>query len=269
MNTFKKTTLFIITLLLIMVSAVSVYAGADRVVDDAMLLTADEALELRTKLDEISNQYQCNVAIVTTNSEDIDSEYDAMVYADDFFDYNGYGIGSGRDGIILLVSINGDNRFYWFSAHGYGSTAFSDNDTETMGEQIVPYLKNGDYYSAFVCYAEMAEDLLEYARTNIGSDGTYVKKSAFDITRLLIAFVAGVVIAFIATGIMRGKLKTVRKQSGASNYVRTGSMKIAVSRDTFLYSHVDRTAIPQNNNSNSSSHISSSGSTHTGSGGSF
>lgn len=269
MNAFKKTTLFIISVLLIMLSAMSVIAEADRVVDDAMLLTADEAQELRTKLDEISSQYQCDVAIVTTDSEDIDSEYDAMAYADDFFDYNGYGIGSGRDGIILLVSINDDNRFYWFSAHGYGSIAFSDDDTETMGEQIVPYLKNGDYYSAFVCYAEMAEDLLEYARTNIGSDGTYVKKSAFDITRLLIAFVAGVVISFIATGIMRGKLKTVRKQSGANNYVRTGSMKIAVSRDTFLYSHVDRTAIPQNNNSNSSSHISSSGSTHTGSGGSF
>ena len=269
MNAFKKTTLFIISVLLIMLSAMSVIAEADRVADDAMLLTADEAQTLRTKLNEISEQYQCDVAIVTTDSEDIDSEYDAMVYADDFFDYNGYGIGSGRDGIILLISINDDNRFYWFSAHGYGSTAFSDHDTEYMGEQIVPYLKDGDYYSAFVRYVEMAEDRLEYARANILSDGTHVKKSAFDISRLLIAFVAGVVISFIATGIMRGKLKSVRKQSGAGNYVRNGSMNITNSRDTFLYSHVSRTEIPQNNNSNSSSHVSSSGSTHTGSGGSF
>lgn len=269
MNAFKKATLFIISVLLIVLSSVSVIAEADRVADGAMLLTADEAQALRTKLNEISNQYQCDVAIVTTDSEDIDSEYDAMVYADDFFDYNGYGIGSGRDGIILLVSINDGNRFYWFSAHGYGSTAFSDNDTENMGEQIVPYLKDGDYYSAFVRYAEMAEDLLEYARTNAVSEEIYSKKSAFDISRLLIAFVAGVVIAFIATWVMRGKLKTVRMQSGAGDYVRNGSMNITNSRDTFLYSHVNKTAIPQDDSSNDSSHISSSGSTHTGSGGSF
>lgn len=269
MNAFKKTALFIISVLLVMFSAMSVIAETDRVVDDAMLLTADEAQMLRTKLNEISSQYQCDVAIVTTNSEDIRSEYDAMVYADDFFDYNGYGIGSGRDGIILLVSIHNSNRFYWFSAHGYGSTAFSDDDTEHMGEQIVPYLKSGDYYSAFVRYAEMAEDQLEYARTNVGNEGAYAKKSAFDITRLLIAFAAGVIISFIATGIMRGKLKSVRMQSGAGNYVRNGSMNITNSRDTFLYSHVDRTAIPQDDNSHSSSHTSSSGSTHTGSGGSF
>lgn len=268
MNTFKKTTLFIISLLLIMVSAMSVIAEADRVVDDAMLLTADEAQTLRTKLNEISNQYQCDVAIVTTDSADINSEYDAMNYADDFFDYNGYGIGSGRDGIILLVSINGDDRFYWFSTRGYGMLAFSDDVTENMSEEIIPYLSDGDYYSAFLCYADMAEDQLEYARANINSDGTRIKKSAFDITRLLIAFVAGVVISFIATGIMRGQLKTVRKQAGASNYVRNGSMKISVSRDTFLYSHVDRTAIPKDNN-NGSSHISSSGATHGGSGGRF
>lgn len=287
MNTFKKTTLFIISVLLIMLSSMAVIAEADRVVDGAMLLTAEEAQTLRTKLDEISIQYQCDVAIVTTDSEDINSEYDAMVYADDFFDYNGYGIGSGKDGIILLISINDNGRFYWFSAHGYGSTAFSDNDTENMGEQIVPYLKDGDYYSAFMLYAEMAEDLLEYARNGTVNEGTNNEGSfeytepdnvsegistwyfAFDAKRLLIALAIGVVISFIATWIMRMKLKSVKMQSGAGNYVRDGSMNIVNSRDTFLYSHVDRTEIPQDDDNNGSSHISSSGETHTGSGGSF
>lgn len=282
MNTFKKATLFIISVLLIMFSSMAVIAQADRVADEATLLTAEEAQTLRTKLDEISIQYQCDVAIVTTNSKDINSEYDAMVYADDFFDYNGYGIGSGKDGIILLISINDNGRFYWFSAHGYGSTAFSDNDTENMGKQIVPYLKDGDYYSAFMLYAEMAEDLLEYARNgnvNEGSfghtepdnvsDGVSAWYLAFDAKRLLIALAIGVVISFIATWIMRMKLKTVRMQSGAGNYVRDGSMNIVNSRDTFLYSHVDRTEIPQDNGNNGSSHTSSSGETHTGSGGSF
>ena len=97
-------------------------------------------------------------------------------------------------------------------------------------------------------------------------------KQPFNIARnLLIALIVGFVIALIATGVMKGKLKTVRFQSAASNYVKANSMNVTESRDMFLYTHVDRRAKPKDTDSSSgsSTHTSSSGSTHGGGGGKF
>lgn len=85
---------------------------------------------------------------------------------------------------------------------------------------------------------------------------------------LIISLAIGLAVAFIATGIMKGKLKSVRYQSAACNYVRANSMNVTNISDLFLYTHIDRHAKPQNTSSSggSSTHTSSSGSTHGGGG---
>ena len=45
---------------------------------------------------------------------------------------------------------------------------------------------------------------------------------------------------------MKSKLKTVRFQAAASNYMKNGSLNITESRDLFLYNTVTRTAKPKN-----------------------
>ncbi len=62
------------------------------------------------------------------------------------------------------------------------------------------------------------------------------------------------------------KMKTAVKQDYAANYMKPGSMNLALSRDIFLYSTVIKTEKPK---SNSSSHTSSSGESHGGRGGSY
>ena len=61
------------------------------VVDDAGLLGADEIAALTEKLQSITNTYACEASIVTVNGMGGKSAQD---YADDFFDYNGYGFGA-------------------------------------------------------------------------------------------------------------------------------------------------------------------------------
>ena len=55
-----------------------------RLVDNAGLLDEDEALELESKLDEISQEYDCDVVILT---EETINGAEPMDYADDYFDY--------------------------------------------------------------------------------------------------------------------------------------------------------------------------------------
>ena len=54
-------------------------------------------------------------------------------------------------------------------------------------------------------------------------------------SRIPISLVAGIVLSLIVVGTMKSKLKTVRFQAAANNYVKAGSMNLTESRDIFLY----------------------------------
>ena len=75
-----------------------------------------------------------------------------MAYADDFYDYNGYGYGDSRDGILLLISM--EERDWRISTCGYGITVFTDAGQEYISDKFLPYLSDGDYSEAFTKYAD-------------------------------------------------------------------------------------------------------------------
>ena len=75
-------------------------------------------------------------------------------------------------------------------------------------------------------------------------------------------------IKFVVYDSMKAKLKTVRQQAKADDYMTPGSLHLTYSRDLFLYTHLDRREKPKSD-SGSSTHTSSSGTTHGGGGGKF
>ena len=267
----KKSVLTVLlALLLCMVVVIPTFAASDlpRLVDNADLLTDSEESALLSKLNEISERQQADVVVVTADTLDGKTPTD---YADDFYDYNGYGFGAEKDGVLLLVSM--EDRDWWMSTTGYGITAITDAGIEYISEKFLSDLSDGDYADAFTTYAELCDDFFTQAKAGKPYDVGHMPKDPFNIAwNLFVAVIVGFVIALIATGVMKGKLKTVRFQSAASNYVKANSMNVTESRDMFLYTHVDRRAKPQDTDSSSggsSTHTSSSGTTHGGGGGKF
>ena len=238
-----------------------------RVVDMADLLNNSEEADLLSMLDEISNRQELDVVVVTVNTLDGKTPMD---YADDFYDYNGYGFGENRDGVLLLVSM--EDRDWWISTSGYGIFAFTDAGIEYISEKFLSDLSNDDYSEAFTKYAKLCDEFITQAKTGEPYDTNNLPKESFDVfTSLLISLVVGILVSLIVTGKMKGKLKTVRMQPAAEEYVRNGSMLVTESSDLFLYSHVDRRVKSKDNDSDggSSTHTSSSGSSHGGGGGKF
>ena len=94
-----------------------------RLVDDADLLTDSEETVLLAELDEISERQECDVIVVTIETEGND-DTTVTEYADDFYDYWGYGIGEDKSGILLFVDMT--QRNWAISTCGYGITAFTD-----------------------------------------------------------------------------------------------------------------------------------------------
>lgn len=252
----KRLSLILLALLLVLVSVFSTSASlafpSDNLLDCEGLLTNDELNALSEKLDTISEAYQCDVVIVTTS--DLEGKTPTE-YADDLYDYNGYGYGSTHDGILLLVSLS--ERKWATSTCGKAMEIFTDSDLYYIENEFVPYLSDGYYYEAFNAFADLCEE-------EISTHG----KFQFSPLYLFAGLFIGVIIAFISVLVMKGQLKTVRYQSAAQNYQRNGSFNLTERRDIFLYSTVSRRARPKDNNS-SSGHTSSSGRTHGGHSGSF
>lgn len=83
----------------------------DRLVDLAGVIEDEKESKLKSKLDSISEEWNCDVAIVFVESL---QGKDVTAYADDFYDYNGYGMGTDDSGILLLIS-RGDRE--WAISH--------------------------------------------------------------------------------------------------------------------------------------------------------
>lgn len=264
--------MLVFALLVIPVSA-SQMDNTDFVVDNGGLLTDGEEQLLEALAAQISEEWECQTVIVTADSL---NGKDITAYADDTFDYEGYGYGSGDDGIILVVDMG--EREWAISTHGYGITAFTDYGQEYMMDRVLPDLSDGDYYDAFETFLEECDDLLEQARDGEPLD---VRESGgggsgfFSIFRLIFSIGAGMLLAFIPMSGLKKEINNVQSKTGAADYVRSGSMKVTQSSDRFLYSHVSKRARPKNNGSSggrsggSRTHRSSSGRSHGGSRGRF
>ena len=194
--------------------------------------------------------YNFDVVILTVSSLGYKS---AQQYADDFFDYNGYGAGEERSGILFLVAVEPDNREYHFSTCGTGEDIITGRRFDRYESAVLPYLKGGDYYGAFEESLRLREFLSDpYPEDDIDSPGSIKspeEKKSDIIKTEIFAFIAAVVIGFIVTGIEKSKLKAPTLQKTAGDYVVKDSFELKESRDMFMYSTVTKTAKPKNTSS--------------------
>ena len=231
--------------------------------DEIGCLSESEAQQVTAKLEEVSNKLDFDVAIVTTDNLEGKS---ITAYADDYFDYGGYGRGTNRDGCVLVVYYNGTSTERWISTSGYGITALTDYGIQYIGKRVAPLMDEGEFYNAFIDYANLCDELVVQARAGKPLDVNSAKKEGNPAMRIIIAVVIGLIAGFISMAVIKGKYKPVRMKANASDYLVQGSLQLTGSYDNFRTSSVTRTAINNNSSGGSSTHTSSSGRSHGGGG---
>lgn len=190
-------------------------------------------------------------------------------YADDYFDYNGFGFGSAGDGLVLVMDYG--SRVWAISTKGKAITIFTDAGQKYMTDKIMPYLSDGDTYKGFDTYAELCDEYIEKAKGGKPYDAENLPEERNMIFIIAGAVIPALLLASIVCGRLTSQLKTVSEQYQADNYVLKDSFYITDSQDIFLHKSVVKTKIEKSSSSSggSSTHTSSSGSTHGGSSGSF
>lgn len=235
-----------------------------RLVDEADLLDKSQEVDVLKKLDEISDRQMFDVVIVTVNSTEGKTP---MAFADDYYDYNGYGMGATHDGILLLISMG--ERDWYISTTGFGITAFTDVGLEYMEGQLVDFLSDGEYQKAFETFAELCDEFVTKAKEGEVYREGHLPRGAFPFLWIPIGLVLGGVVALFPVQMMKRQMNNVQRRTEASDYVKRERISITDQRDMFLYRTVNRSARPKNTSSGSSTHQSSSGMTHGGRGGKF
>lgn len=271
--------LFFLIALILPVSAAS---NLPMVVDNAGLLTNDEILLLEEKAMGLRAEYETDIVILTVESLEYKT---AQNYADDYFDESGYGYGNLESGVLLLISM--EERDWYISTSGEMIYALTDYGIQQLGESILWYLSEGEYFDAFETYLNEMPYYLDALAEGTPIDGYadfsgdfYHEKNGETVyyeqdtsPNFVVSLLIGIITATVTVLIMRGSMNTKRTQHSASGYLKAGSFRLKRRQDLFLYSNVSKVRRQQNNTSGggggSSVHRSSGGHRHGGGGGKF
>ncbi|MBE6819023.1 MAG: TPM domain-containing protein [Ruminococcaceae bacterium] len=264
----KKLLSISLVLLLIAALAVPAFAaeGKQYCVDNCGFLQEDALNEVENRLATLSDKLNMDFVVVTTDNLEGKTK---TAYADDYYDYNGYGEGrqGDRSGVLLLVyKLSDGSTERWISTRGYGITAFTDYGIQYVGKQLVPLMDNGQWKEAFLLYADLSEDLVNRANEGKPLDSNNAPKQHNVLMGVVIALVVGLIVAFIVMSSIKKKYKPVTFKANATDYLVGGSLNVTGAYDNFRTTSVTRTAIQSNSGGGSSTHSSSSGASHGGGG---
>lgn len=213
---------------------------ADLLVDDAGLLSAAEQESVLAVLIRESALAGCDFAVLTEYGVDED---EIRSYAENWYLTQGY----AEDGVLLVISRSDRNA--QIVTHGACHDVISDGaGVDYLFDQFISYLKEDEWADAFEHFAMAARGMMqENAETG------RVWKDPYNPIWILIGAVAGLIAAAVATGAMKSKMKSVRFQTSAANYVLPGTLELTASQDLFLYANVTRVARPKDTGSSSRS----------------
>lgn len=239
-----------------------------RLADGADILTESQEENILEKLDSVSEKHDFDVVIITVETLD-GSGMTAEEFADDTYDYNNFGFGNQKNGILLLVDME---KSEWFiSTTGYGNEVFTYDGWNYIGEQMKPYLSDGDFVKAFETYADLCDDFLDQAQKGQPYTSKNLPRGKLSLLWIPGSILIGMGISFMIMLTFRGQLKSVRRKPSANDYQIPGSMQLTQQSEMFLYQNV--TCVPRQTQNTSSRgggmRTGSSGRVHGGGGGKF
>ena len=234
---------------------------AVKVYDAAGLLSDNEISKLQNRIHQFVNKYNVDMVVVTinhNNKTNMNGELPSDNYAMDFYEYNDFGKGAadihGYDGVILLIDMQ--YRKFRILDRGVPNEKWgvAKSNVDKYVENMASDLTAQRYYSAINYFIGAYESDYEYEISF-----PWIKCS-------LLALILG----FILLSVEKGKYKNIRKATSAANYVKEGSFRLTVNKDTFVSTHTTKTYDPpQKSSGGGGSHRGSSGGSFGGGGGSF
>lgn len=272
----KRRYLFITALLLIaavlyLPASASLGEGENRVFDYAELMNKEEIARLEAVISDLRAAYNMDFVILTSYDA---QEDESLAYADDFYDYNGFGAGSEWDGFLFFIDMN--NRVPTISTCGLMIRHVTDSRLQILLDTAYDYLAQGNFADAAYMTLIRLENFLDEGipsdQYNIDEyeniDYYYEYKPARALTagEFLIALVIGMICGLILFGTVKYRYG-LKGSTYSYNVPANTAVNITGASDNYLRTNVIKTRKQTSSGkggSASSTHRSSSGRSHGG-----
>ena len=231
--------------------------GADRVIDEAEILTDSEEKELDAKIATIEQSHKVRILIGTMKSTD---GTPLGKIANNVVDQ----IPADNGTIVLLLSMK--ERDWYISTDNKMRARITDGKgVEYLSGEFLPDLKEGKYAAAFTTFAATTDEMLTYYEKE---GEPYDPAKAFNLMALGIALACALILGGTIYYVLYEYESNVRSAAEADAYLNHDSFRLTQDEDNFLYTTVTRRDKPKKDSSSSSS-SSSRDSSHGGGGGKF
>ena len=245
-------------------SIFSVAAAADRdnyVIDEAGLLEDKEIEKLSENIEDLSDKYNMDIVLLTVDSLNGKTPNE---FADDFYDYNDFGVGVNKNGLLFLIDM--DNRKMWISTTGKAIEIYNDKRIDAILDYTYDKISKKDYSG---CAEQFIKYATYFAKKGRNGGDTIVSTSKMIKSSLICSSIATAI--FIIIGVCSHRKP--QKNREASKYI-SKPLKLTEQTDQFLDKHVSQTRRVESSSSSgessgSSTHSGSSGTSHGGGGRSF
>lgn len=198
-----------------------------RLGDQGKLLHEDEEESLLAQLDQISQQFQMDVVVVSVSGLEGQNAQD---YAASIFQNNEYGMGTEHDGVLLLI--NAEDRSWHLHTSGHGTTVFTDEALSYVADHVAPKLREEAYSSGIQIFIDMCQNTIAKAGAPSPAGEESQPGQRFPLGKyLLISIVIGGIAASLIVFHLRRQLKSQKIET-----VATLEPKLTVDKDIFLYS---------------------------------
>lgn len=241
--------LFIILVLFIGIKGVSAFDNTIKIYDYAQVLSDSEESNLKSSVSNYINRYNMDMVLVTVKHH---TKSSTKVYAEDFYDYNNFGIGNTKDGIIFVIDFTFGYTDIYISTTGEAIRMYDDYRINNMLDNIADKKNKGYYYM----FNSFITDAYNYAsvgipssntNTQINSNGDIVYKQSIPWGIILIISISVPTIVLV---IFISKNKMIKKSTNAAYYLKEGSVLISTRNDRFITTHT--TSVRINDSSSSS-----------------
>ena len=257
----KLNYLLLLFLMFIGISNVYAFDTSLKVYDYAQVLTETEEATLKRSIDLYIANHNMDMALVTVKYH---NKVDTMNYADDFYDYNGFGIGPNYDGVIFVIDFTFGYTDIWMSTTGKAINMYTDDRINSILDSVAAK-KNSGYYEMLNAFVDKSN---YYAQQGIPTYDEYQEEEI----NWLYTFILSAIIPSIIILILVGMNKMVKVATHATQYLVKNSVIINKSSDRFITTHTTSVRINDSSSSGgsfgggSSTHRSSSGRSHGGGG---
>lgn len=228
----------------------------EKIYDFADLYTDEEEVDIYNKIVSFIDNRKLDLVVVTINEN---NKSDATEYADDFYDYNKFGLNDTRDGLLFLVDM--DTRDLHITGTGVGEEKYPDLKIDDILDETFQDFSDGSYYEGT---KNVIKTIDSYYDIEYNESGRYEPKNYIDY--LLYIIIGSVVITVIVMIILVSKNRMVNKATSSREYLNEGTKEVKLIKNTLIGTHISKTKINHDNGSSGGGggHIGSSGSSHSG-----